>query len=64
VSVNDAKVPILDAILIFGVVGFAMIWFPLAFLYAAAFFGVTAYVIDRRAPDPGSPAVTVEEPAP
>jgi hypothetical protein len=54
VSVNDAKIPILDAVLIFGVVGFAMIWIPLAFLFAAGFYGAMAFVVDRRSPDPGS----------
>lgn len=63
-TINDAKVPILDAVLIFGVVGFAMIWVPLALLFAAGFYGVTAFVVDRRAPVVSVLHESTEEPNP
>lgn len=58
----NTKVPILDVVLVFLVVGLAMTPWPwLALLGAAAYFAVVAIVIDRREPPPVPPAAPPEE---
>lgn len=52
----NAKVPILDVIMVLLVVGLALTPVPwLALIAAVAYFAVVAYVVDRREAPPPTP---------
>lgn len=52
-TVNDVKVPILDVVLVLGCTALGLSPWPwLVLAWAAAYFAVLAWVIDRRTPPP------------